>query len=429
MKLSAEDATKEIYANHKVILKTDSGEIQKGDVLRIQSGNKICGAIVYAVETGDEKILIDKYLRDNLGIELGGATDVEKMDPKYADIVEITVPKEFLIEGVEKDATNTIKKRLIGKPIYKGNKEAVVIKKKVRLVQINETVPSGIVIPIDSTKFRSVATKRAIKAEWLSRDGGDDLSVTTPEISFSDIGGLEDVKQELKDNIVDGIKNPELFWEYGTSPAKTILLYGPPGTGKTLLAEAVATEAGAKLILTGTETYSKWLGESEERIRSKFSKALKNVPCVLFFDEIDAIAHVRDGRITDTVVTQIIKAMDYVKDADGVFIIAATNRIDRIDPAIRRRFDYGIEVPLPDEKSREKIFDVHLRNKPIEKDVTTKKLASMTRGCSGSDIETICKKAVRKAMREKGTVKMAHFEDVIRGHTHATGERASVIYG
>jgi len=197
MKLSAEDATKEIYANHKVILKTDSGEIQKGDALRIQSGNKICGAIVYAVETGDEKILIDKYLRDNLGIELGGATDVEKMDPKYADIVEITVPEEFLMEGVEKDATNTIKKRLIGKPIYKGNKEAVVIKKKVRLVQINETVPSGIVIPIDSTKFRSVATKRAIKAEWLSRDGGDNLSVTTPEISFSDIGGLEDVKQEL----------------------------------------------------------------------------------------------------------------------------------------------------------------------------------------------------------------------------------------
>jgi transitional endoplasmic reticulum ATPase len=428
MKLSVEDATKEIYANHKVILKTNSGEFRVGDVLRIQSDNNVCGVTVHVVENGDGKILIDKYLCDNLGIKLGGVADVEKIDPKYADIVEITVPEEFLIGGVEKNAINIIKKRLIGKPIYKGNKEAIVIKKEVRLIQINETVPSGIVIPVDSTKFRSIATKRAIKAKGLLREEREDPLITTPKTSFSDIGGLEDVKQELKDNIVDGIKNPEFFRKYGTPPSKTTLLHGPPGTGKTLLAEAVATESGAKLILTGTETYSKWLGESEERIRSKFSKAIENVPCILFFDEIDAIAHVRDGRITDTVVTQIIKAMDYVKDADGVFVIAATNRIDRIDPAIRRRFDYEIEVPLPNEKARKNIFDVHLRNKPLGKDVTTKKLASFTGGCSGSDIETICKKAVRKAMRERGSVKMAHFEEAIKEHTHATGEPASVMY-
>nr|QNO46343.1 VCP-like ATPase [Methanosarcinales archaeon ANME-2c ERB4] len=428
MRLSVEDATKEIYANHKVILKTNSGEFRVGDVLRIQSDNNVCGATVHVVENGDGKILIDKYLCDNLGIKPGDVTDVEKIDPKYADIVEITVPEEFLMEGVEKNAINITKKRLIGKPIYKGNKEAIVIKKEVRLIQINETVPSGIVIPVDSTKFRSVAVKRAIKAEGLLRDEREDPLITTPTTSFSDIGGLEDVKQELSDNIIDGIKNPEFFRKYGILPSKTILLYGPPGTGKTLLAEAVATESGAKLILTGTETYSKWLGESEERIRSKFSKALENAPSILFFDEIDAIAHVRDGRITDTVVTQMIKAMDYVKDADGVFVIAATNKIDRIDPAIRRRFDYELEVPLPNEKTRKKIFDVHLRNKPLGKDVTIKKLALFTGGCSGSDIETICKKAVRKAMREKGSVKMAHFEEVIKEHTHATGEPASVMY-
>ena len=422
MRLSVEDATKEIYANHKVILKTNSGEFRVGDVLRIQSDNNVCGVTVHVVENGDGKILIDKYLCNNLGIKPGDVADVEKIDPKYADIIEITVPEEFLMEGVEKNAINIIKKRLSGKPIHKGNKEAIVIKKEVRLIQINETVPSGIVIPVDSTKFRSVAVKRAIGVE------GKGALITTPTTSFSDIGGLEDVKQELSDNIIDGIKNPEFFRKYGTLPSKTILLYGPPGTGKTLLAEAVATESGAKLILTGTETYSKWLGESEERIRSKFSKALENAPCILFFDEIDAIAHVRDGRITDTVVTQMIKAMDYVKDADGVFVIAATNRIDRIDPAIRRRFDYELEVPLPNEKTRKNIFDVHLRNKPLGKDVTTKKLASFTGGCSGSDIETICKKAVRKAMREKGSVKMAHFEEAIKEHTHATGEPASVMY-
>ncbi|RLG30929.1 hypothetical protein DRO03_02830 [Methanosarcinales archaeon] len=428
MRLSVEDATKEIYANHKVILKTNSGKFRAGDVLRIQSDNNVCGATVHTVENGDEKILIDKYLCDNLGIKLGDVADVEKINPKYADIVEITVPEEFLMEGVEKNAINIIKNRLSGKPVYKGNKEAIVIKKEVRLIQINETVPPGIVISVNSTKFRSVAAKRVSKAEGLPQGDIEVPLIPTPKTSFSDIGGLENVKQELRENIVDGIKNPELSGIYDIL-SKTILLHGPPGTGKTLLAEAVATESGAKLILTGTETYSKWLGESEERIRSKFSKAIENVPCILFFDEIDAIAHVRDGRITDTVVTQIIKAMDYVKNTDGIFIIAATNRIDRIDPAIRRRFDSTIEVPLPNKKTRDTIFDVHLRNKPIEKDVTTKKLASLTGDCSGSDIETICKKAIRKAMHEKGNVNMAHFEEAIKEHTHTTREPASVMYG
>ncbi len=227
-----------------------------------------------------------------------------------------------------------------------------------------------------------------------------------PEVSWEDIGGLKEIKQNLIEIIQWPFEHEDLFAEAGTQPPKGVLLYGEPGTGKTLLAKAVANESRANFISVNASNFiSKWVGESENKITEVFKKARQAAPCVLFFDEIDSLTPERGGaegnQVVERVVSQLLVELDGTEELHGVVVIGATNRPDIIDPALLRsgRFDVQLELPKPDAEAREEIFLVHTRNKPVSSDVNFSKLAKETEGLVGADIESICQEASLLAIR------------------------------
>jgi len=235
-----------------------------------------------------------------------------------------------------------------------------------------------------------------------------EVLVQTPNIRWEDIGGLEEVKQTLKEAIEWPLKYPKLFEEAGAKPPKGILLRGPSGSGKTLLAKAVANESGVNFIsVKGPELMSKFVGESEKGVRETFKRAKQTAPCIIFFDEIDALAPRRGTGITDShvserVISQLLTEMDGLEELRGVIILAATNRTDLIDPALLRagRFDQILYVPPPDQEARLEIFKIHTKKNPLVKNVSLQKLAAETDGYMGSDIEAICREATMLAIRK-----------------------------
>ena len=228
-----------------------------------------------------------------------------------------------------------------------------------------------------------------------------------PDVKWSDVGGLEEAKRVLMETIEWPLRYPELFKQANTNPAKGILLTGSPGTGKTLLAKAVASESEVNFIsVKGPALLSKWVGESERGIREVFRKAKQASPCIVFFDEVDAITPVRgtsaDSHVTERMISQFLTELDGIEELKGVVVLAATNRPDIIDPALLRagRFDLQLELPIPDEKARLQIFQIHTRGKPLAEDVDLAALAEATEGLVGSDIEAISRKAAMLAIRE-----------------------------
>ncbi|MEM3561165.1 MAG: AAA family ATPase, partial [Nitrososphaerota archaeon] len=251
-----------------------------------------------------------------------------------------------------------------------------------------------------------------------------EVILEVPNVKWEDIGGLENVKQELREAVEWPLKYPDVFKRLGIKPPRGILLYGPPGTGKTLLAKAVATESQANFIsVKGPEVLSKWVGESEKAIREIFRKARETAPCIIFFDELDSIAPRRgvhgDSGVTDRIVNQLLTEMDGMQTLKEVVIIGATNRPDLIDPALLRpgRFDRVLYVPPPDEKARLQIFKIHTKEMPLAKDVSIEELAKITEGYTGADIEALCREAALTAARENIEAKeinAKHFMEALK---------------
>jgi transitional endoplasmic reticulum ATPase len=234
-----------------------------------------------------------------------------------------------------------------------------------------------------------------------------EVFVEVPHVTWSDVGGLDDIKQELREAIEWPLKYPQIFEQAGTHPPKGILLYGKPGTGKTLLAKAVAHESGVNFIsIKGPQLINRYVGESERGVRETFKKAKQAAPIILFFDEIESLIPRRgssgDGQVTERVISQFLTEMDGIEELKGVMVLAATNRPDLMDPAVLRsgRFDLMLELPLPDDGTREQIFTIHTKNKPLDKDVDLKRLAKQMDGSTGSDIESVCRRASMLAIRE-----------------------------
>jgi len=235
-----------------------------------------------------------------------------------------------------------------------------------------------------------------------------EVFVEVPDVKWSDVGGLEGIKEELKEAVEWPLKYADVFKKAGTNPPKGMLLYGIPGTGKTLLAKAVATESGVNFIsVKGPSLISKYVGESEKAIREVFKTAKQASPTILFFDEIDSVVPRRgssstDAHVTERVISQFLTEMDGIEELKGVIVLAATNRLDLIDPALLRsgRFDLLPELPKPDGGAREEIWKIHTRNKPLDKDVNLKKMAEESEGHVGADIEFVCRKASMLAIRE-----------------------------
>jgi len=227
-----------------------------------------------------------------------------------------------------------------------------------------------------------------------------------PEVTYEDIGGLRDEIKKIREMVELPLKHPEVFDRLGIEPPKGVLLHGPPGTGKTLLAKAVATESEANFILlNGPEVMSKFYGESEKKIRDLFEEAEKNAPTIIFIDEIDAIAPKREdvqGEVERRVVSQLLTAMDGLNTRGRIIVIGATNRLNSVDPALRRpgRFDRELEISVPDKESRLNILKIHTRNMPMKKNVKLEDLASKTHGFVGADLSSLAKEAAMNLLRK-----------------------------
>jgi transitional endoplasmic reticulum ATPase len=234
-----------------------------------------------------------------------------------------------------------------------------------------------------------------------------EVFVEVPSVHWDDVGGLESIKQQLREAITWPLKYEALFSQAKVRPARGVLLAGPPGVGKTMIAKAAATESQVNFIsVKGPELLSKFVGESERAIRNIFSKARQAAPCLMFFDEIDGLCATRqsgtqDSGVTGRVLSQFLSEMDGIEEMNGVFVLAATNRPDMVDPALRRygRFEQTIEVGLPDKESRKSILHVHLKNRPLAEKIDLDDLAELTEGFSGADLASICSMAARSSIR------------------------------
>jgi transitional endoplasmic reticulum ATPase len=259
---------------------------------------------------------------------------------------------------------------------------------------------------MDGLEVGNAAFAEAMKR--VKPSTGREVFRDVADVRWNDVGGLDEAKQVLREAIEWPLRHGDLFLQVGTTPPKGILLSGAPGSGKTLLAKAVAKESGVNFIaVKGPELLSKWVGESEQSVREVFRKARLAAPCIIFFDEIDALCPVRgsgssDSGVGDRMVSQFLTEMDGIEELKGVVVLGATNRLDMVDPALLSpgRFDLVVDLPIPDRDTRQAIFAVHTRGKPLAPDVDMDLLADLSEGLMGGDIASICRRATMQAIRD-----------------------------
>ncbi|MEM3506493.1 MAG: CDC48 family AAA ATPase, partial [Candidatus Bathyarchaeia archaeon] len=398
--------------------------LTSGDVIEI-IGKKRTAAICWPghqEDYGKRTIRIDGYIRNNAGVSIDDNVKISKIHARKAEKVVLAPTEPLRIVGGEEYLSSL----LDGRVVSRGDVIPIgIMGRKVDLVVSSIQPAVEAVIVSDDT---NIVIGEPMKAPLRA----------IPRVTYEDIGGLKDEIQKIREMIELPLRHPELFERLGVEAPKGVLLHGPPGTGKTLLAKAVANETNAHFIsISGPEIMSKFYGESEERLREIFKEAQENAPSIIFIDEVDAIAPKREevtGEVERRVVSQLLALMDGLQSRGKVVVIGATNRPNAIDPALRRpgRFDREIEIGVPDRQGRLEILQIHTRNMPLAEDVDLGKLADVTHGFVGADLEALCKEAAMRALRRvlpeinleaesipieilnKITVKMEDFQEALK---------------
>ncbi len=368
----------------------DALGLTSGDIVKVNGKTETAGVVwqCYPQDEGLKIIRMDGLIRQNAGVGIGDYVTIEKTDPKPASKITLapTQPVRFS-PGFE----SYVQKRLIGRPLAKGDRVLVGVFGTSLVMVATKTTPKGFVQITQETQIE-------LKTEPIKEVIG------VPQVTYEDIGGLKDEVHKVREMIEIPLKHPELFERLGIEPPKGVLLHGPPGTGKTLLAKAVANESDANFIsIQGPEIVSKFVGEAEERLRQIFKQAEENAPTIIFIDEIDAIAPKRGevhGEVEKRIVAQLLASMDGLQARGNVVVIAATNRVNAIDEALRRpgRFDREIELGVPDRKGRKEILQIHTRNMPLD-GVDLDRMADITHGYVGADVQSLAKEAAMKTLR------------------------------
>ena len=414
---------------YKGIIRIDSEtmhnlNVHPGDVVEIE-GNRLTVGIVdraYPTDVGQKVIRMDGILRKNAKTGIGEVVKVRKAQVAEAKSVTIAPGQENIM--IETTNPEFFKRAVLGRAVVKGDIISLggTIRRKktmtgspyedifnlfeesfvgsfnlslmgIKFIVVN-TTPKGITVITENTQL--TINPKAVEV----------LEEKVPEVNYEDIGGLEEEIRKIREMVELPLKHPEIFERVGIQPPKGVLLHGAPGTGKTLLAKAVANESDAHFILiNGPEVMNKYVGEAEKRIREIFEEAEKNAPSIIFIDEIDAIAPKREesyGEVERRVVAQLLATMDGLKSRGKVIVIGATNRPNAIDPALRRpgRFDREIEIGVPGKNARLSILKIHTRNMPLTPDVKLEKLAEITHGFVGADLEALCKEAAMSVIRK-----------------------------
>ena len=382
-------------------------ELENGDYILLNGDSGRTVARVwpgYPEDGGQGIVRIDGRLRRETGVGIDDTVEVEKADVQPATSLTIALPQNLRVRG---NVGPMIRQNLSGQAVTEGQTVPVsfglgplssMSGQKIPL-KVAQTQPGGTVVVTDSTEIEisERPAEQLTDTESTSRD--------TPSVTYEDIGGLDKELEQVREMIELPMRHPELFQQLGIEPPKGVLLHGPPGTGKTLMARAVANEIDAYFTdISGPEIMSKYYGESEEQLREVFDEASENAPAVVFIDEIDSIAPKRgetSGDVERRVVAQLLSLMDGLDERGEVIVIGATNRVDALDPALRRggRFDREIEVGVPDKEGRTEILQVHTRGMPLAESIDIEQYAENTHGFVGADIEQLAKEAAMNALR------------------------------
>jgi len=340
-------------------------------------------------EYGSGIIKIDGMTRQNIGAGIGDKISLKIVEAVNAEQIVLSPTEKIAAEGLQEYMIYNYLNHVFttGDSVSLNTQMGG----RVQFV-VTSTKSSKPVLVTENTVFKLGAMTKAVDSSY-------------PRITYDELGGLKKEVQKIREMVELPMRHPELFDKIGVDAPKGVLLYGPPGTGKTLLAKAVAGETNAHFIsLSGPEIMGKHYGESEERIREIFTQAEENAPSIIFIDEIDSIAPKRDevsGELEKRIVSQLLTLMDGMKSRGKVVVIAATNRPDSIDPALRRpgRFDREIEIGIPDDKGRFDILSIHTRGMPIDEKVDLKQISKTTHGFVGADLEVLAKEAAMKSLR------------------------------